>query len=79
MGKGFLKGIVLSHCMDTVEELHAFLQGWGRILVPFPLRYHPSQELLDEIESEHHYYVVGMVAGMFTWLLIAKLVQVMFF
>ncbi len=68
-GKGFLKGIVFSHFLDTVAEWHALVQGVSEVLCPWPPRHRlGSGKLLREVQDEHHYYMAGRVAGILTWL-----------
>ena len=63
-GDGFLKGIQLSHFLDTIAEWHALVQGFCEVLCPWPPRHKlMDEELADEIRTEHHYYVGGRVLG----------------
>jgi hypothetical protein len=77
--KGFLKGLEFRHFMDTYEEWHAFTQGFCEVLCPWPARYRPSEELLNDLKGDHHYYVFGRAMGVIAWLIIAKIIQEAFF
>jgi len=67
--RGFLRGIELSHFMDTHAEFHAFALGLCEVLCPWPPRHKDmSQELKDQLTAEHHYYMLGRTAGVLAWI-----------
>lgn len=49
--------------LSTPEEWHAFIEGFCDVFFPFVMRYHPSKDLREAIECEHHYYNFGRVVG----------------
>jgi len=49
--------------MNTHEEWHAFVEGFCETFCPWRARYEPSDELIEALKSEHHYYVFGRVVG----------------
>jgi hypothetical protein len=65
--------------MNTTEEFHAFVVGFFEVLCPFPAK-RPiiSKELAEAIQSEYHYYLFGRGIGVIVWIIIAKLIQVIF-
>jgi len=77
--KGFLKGFEVRHFLDTPEEWHALVNGFCEVLCPWPSRYRPSGELLNDLKGDHHYYVFGRAMGVIAWLIIAKIIQEAFF
>lgn len=81
-GAGFLKSIDFSQFMDTADELHAFIIGWGEA-VCFWLAWlwHglTTEELKNMLSRERHYYIFGCVAGAFSLLGLAKLIHRGFF
>jgi len=72
--------------MDTPEELHAFVIGLCEILCPFPARFGPYWKLPEKegdsaseaIAKEYHYYSFGRIMGVIAWLIIAKIIQEVF-
>jgi hypothetical protein len=79
-GDGFMKGLQLSHFLDTIEEWHALVQGFCEVLCPWPPRHKlMDEELADEIRTEHHYYVGGRALGVIAWLTIVIIVKEVFF
>ena len=77
--RGFLKGIRLSAFLDCYQEWHAFVEGFCEVLCPWPARYQPSEELLNDLKGEHHYYVFGRASGVIAWLVIAVIIKEVFF
>jgi hypothetical protein len=77
--RGFLKGIRFSAFLDVYQEWHAFVEGFCEVLCPWPARYQPSGELLNDLKGDHHYYVFGRAMGVIAWLIIAKIIQEAFF
>jgi len=83
--KGFLKGLEFRHFLDTHEEWHAFCQGFCEVLCPWPPRVRIPSPLMGEGEgegglaSEYHYYLFGRAIGVIAWLIIATIVQEVFF
>ena len=54
---------------EVVAEWHALVQGLCEVLCPWPPRHRAmTPGLLDEIASEHHYYVAGRALGVGAWL-----------
>ena len=62
--------------LDTSDELHAFAIGLCEVLCPWPARCHCEQSL--KIQAEYHYYSAGRAIAVFVWLIIAKLIQEVF-
>lgn len=80
MSQGFMKGIVPSSFMSTPQEFHAFVHGFCEILCPWPpLRHYMSDEKYTELKAEYHYYTFGRAVGVIAWLIIAKIIQEIFF
>jgi hypothetical protein len=77
--RGFLKGIKLSAFLDVYQEWHAFVEGFCEVLCPWPARYRPSEELLNDLKGDHHYYVFGRAMGVIIWLIIATIIKAVFF
>ena len=74
-GDGFLKGIRFSHCLDTIEEWHALVQGFCETFCPWePRRPFISEDLATEIRDNHHYYTAGRVLGFASLVLFSILV-----
>jgi len=65
--------------MNTYVEWHAFVEGFCEVLCPWPARYRPSEELLNDLKGDHHYYVFGRAMGVIAWLVIAKIIKEVFF
>lgn len=66
--------------MNTPAELHAYIHGYAEVICPFPpCRASMSEPRELEIEEEYHYYLLGRTIGMFSWLIIAKIIQEFFF
>jgi len=66
--------------LNTAEELHALVIGAGEIIAPFPRMWHwLAIKSLDEIASEWHYYQLGRIIGVFTWLLISAIIKSIIF
>ena len=74
-----LKGIRLSAFLDCYQEWHALVEGLCEVLCPWPARYQPSDELLNDLKADHHYYVSGRALGIIAWLVIAIIIKVVFF
>ena len=77
--RGFLKGIKPSAFLDCYQEWHAFVEGFCEVLCPWPARYQPSEELLNDLKGDHHYYVFGRATGVIAWLIIATIIKAVFF
>jgi hypothetical protein len=64
--------------LNTYEEWHAFVEGVNESFCFWRAHVEPSQELLDNIKNEHHYYTFGRVIGFLllvgTGLLVVKAV-----
>jgi hypothetical protein len=76
----FLKGIKLSTFLSTHQEWHALIIGLCEVLCPWPPR-HKSihSKLKRQIVSEYHYYLSGRALGVIAWLIIARIIQAVFF
>ena len=68
--------------MNTPEELHAFVIGLCEVLAPW----RPSTDIgkcgdgpLETVRKEYHYYSFGRAMGAIAWLIIAKIIQEVFF
>jgi hypothetical protein len=77
--KRFLKGIRPSAFLDCYQEWHAFVEGLCEVLCPWSARYKLSGKLLDDLRGDHHYYTFGRALGVIAWLIIAKIIKVVFF
>ena len=60
---------------STPKERHAFLIGFSEVLCPWPPRIKYED---DEVKGEHHYYGIGRGAGVIAWILLAKLIHLLF-
>ena len=60
---GFFKWFDIHNLMDTYQEGHAFVEGFSESFCFWKPRYEPSEELLKDLRSEHHYYMSGRVVG----------------
>ena len=78
MKKGFFGWLDLRNFFDIHQEWHAFVEGFCEVLCPWPARYGPSEELLNDLKGEHHYYVFGRASGVIAWLLIAIIIKAVF-
>lgn len=66
--------------LNTPEELHALVHGWAEIICPFPpMRKAMSEKRSQELESEYHYYLLGRVLGILTWIPICCVIKRLFF
>ena len=77
--RGFLNGIDISDFMNVYQEWHAFIEGFCEVICPWSARYAPSEELLNDLRGDHHYYVFGRALGVIAWLVIADIIKVVFF
>lgn len=72
--------------LSTPEECHALVIGLCEVLCPLPPKY-PCKRLpplslrgvAEAISKEYHYYLVGRALGVIAWLIIAKIIQEVFF
>jgi hypothetical protein len=78
-GRGFLKGIRPSAFLDCYQEWHALVEGFCEVLCPWPARHKLSGQLLKDLKKDHHYYMFGRAIGVIAWLIIAKIIQEVFF
>jgi hypothetical protein len=76
---GFLKGIRLSAFLDTYQEWHALVEGFCEVLCPWPARHKLSRKLSNDLRGDHHYYAFGRALGVIAWIIIARIIQVVFF
>jgi hypothetical protein len=75
MGNGFFSWFHLSNFMDTCQEWHAFVEGFGEGFCIWKSRYMPyntgseEDDLLAALMKEHHYYAAGRALGFaaFIW------------
>jgi hypothetical protein len=66
--------------MDEVEELHAFAIGFAEVICPWPPRQPAmSLERQKEIYNEYHYYMIGRAIGVYSWLVLAAIIKLLFF
>ena len=79
MKKGFFGWLDLRNFFDIYQEWHAFVEGFCEVLCPWPARYQPSEELLNDLKGEQHYYVFGRAIGVITWLAIAIFIKEVLF
>jgi len=71
---------ILNTFMDTDDEWHSFIVGFFEILCPWPPRHGMSADYYkDIVNGEYHYYLGGRGAGVIAWIIIARLIQVLFF
>jgi len=49
--------------MNTYQEWHAFVEGFGEVFCFWRARHGLEGELLKALLHEHHYYVFGRVIG----------------
>jgi len=63
--------------MNTTEELHSFVIGFFEVLCPWPAHCHCERS--EAISKEYHYYVFGRGMAIIAWIIIAKIVQEVFF
>ena len=81
----FLKGIKPSTFLSTYQEWHAFVIGFCEVLCPWPPRVRTPSPSTGEgkgegyLAQEYHYYMFGRALGVIAWLIIAKIVQEVFF
>lgn len=81
-GKGFLKSINFKQFMDTADELHAFIIGWGETVcfwLAWLWRGLITEDLKKMLAKERHYYIFGCVAGIATLYGMAELIHWRFF
>lgn len=57
------KWLNLKEFMNTYQEWHAFTEGVSESFCFWKPRQKISDELREELESEHHYYTFGRVVG----------------
>lgn len=60
---GFFEWFNIKEFMNTYQEWHAFVEGFSESFCFWRAHYEPSEELLEALKSEHHYYVFGRVLG----------------
>jgi hypothetical protein len=71
----FFGWLNLANFFDVYQEWHAFVEGFFEVLCPWPARYGPSQDLLNDLKGEHHYYMFGRALGVIAWLIIAIIIK----
>lgn len=66
--------------LSEPEELHALTIGFGEVIAFWPplIRNLISDQKVDLVK-EYHYYMLGRALGVITWLIIAKIIQEVFF
>ena len=67
----------MSTFLNTSEERHALVIGLCEVLCPWPPKCHCEQS--EAISQEYHYYLAGRALGVIAWLIIAKIIQEVFF
>ena len=77
--RGFLKGIRPTAFLDCYQEWHAFVIGFSEVLCPWRPRQRPSAVVDGILDQEYHYYLAGRAVGVIAWLIIAKIIQEVFF
>jgi len=66
--------------INTENEWHSFIIGFFEILCPWPPRHRmPADYYKNIVNGEYHYYLGGRGAGVIAWIIIARLIQVLFF
>ena len=68
--------IPLHSFMNTADELHAFTIGFFEVLCPWPPRY--TLRAMP-YPTEYHYYAFGRGMAVMAWIIIAKIIQEVFF
>jgi hypothetical protein len=76
----------MSTLLNTSEERHALVIGLCEVLCPLPPKC-PCKRLpplslrgvAEAISKEYHYYLAGRALGVIAWLIIAKIIQEVFF
>lgn len=72
--------IKLSEFLNTAEELHALVIGWAEIVCPWPpLHKKASTAQTGILSQELHYYQLGRVLGIPTWVGILAAIKAIFF
>ena len=74
----WLGGINLKEFLSTYQEWHALVLGLFGVLCPFPSKHKPSDELVEQIQDEYHYYQFGRAIGIILWIVIAVIIKVVF-
>ena len=65
--------------INTPDEWHAFVIGFSEVLCPWPANRRHCEERSDvAISEEYHYYLFGRAIGVLAWLIIAKIIQELF-
>ena len=64
--------------MSTSQERHAFAIGFFEVLCPWPPRHNFGDNCLPCLKEECHYYLFGRGMGVIAWIIIAKIIQVVF-
>ncbi|HEU65177.1 MAG TPA: hypothetical protein ENN57_00745 [Chloroflexi bacterium] len=65
--RGFMRGIWTSipYFLNWYGEWHALIEGFCDGFCWFVKRkYKPDDDLKEDIQSEHHYYNIGLVLGL---------------
>lgn len=65
--------------LNVYQEWHALVEGVCEVVCPWRACYEPSEELLNDIKNEHHYYMAGRALGILVWLGIIKIVKEIIF
>jgi len=73
----------IKELFSSPNEFHAFIIGFFEVLCPWPAnRPHRKDTALDAVDEaiskEYHYYLGGRGAGVIAWIIIARLIQVLF-
>lgn len=65
--------------LNTTDELHAFAIGFFEVLCPWPPRYQDPLQWPAGLKQEYHYYTLGRGIAVIAWIIIAKIIQELFF
>jgi len=65
--------------LNTADELHALVIGLAEIFPFWPPRhkYHEHEDCVN-LNAEYHYYSLGRILGVLCWLVLAKLLEILF-
>ena len=61
--KGFFDWFDPSNIMDVYQEWHAFVEGLAEGFCIWACEHEPSEDCLEDIQEEHHYYTAGRAIG----------------
>lgn len=61
---------------NSPDERHALCIGFCEVMCPWPARVDISEEALQMIANEFHYYQIGRALGTLAWVAIAMILAV---